>query len=125
MTDFNELLGKTLTDIEIEDDTITFTTNEGERYRQLHSQDCCEDVYIEDFCGDKEDLIGSPILLAEEVTYDDETPEGVKLPHVDDTYTWTFYKLSTIKGSVTIRWFGTSNGYYSQSVSFYKLQGGQ
>jgi hypothetical protein len=72
-----------------------------------------------DIVGDLEDLIGYPILLAEEVTNDsDVNPPGVEIPEYQDSFTWTFYKLATIKGSVTISWYGQSNGYYNESVSF-------
>jgi hypothetical protein len=119
-TKFEELLGKTIIDIsgaEIGSEDIVIKTADGSTYRMFHLQDCCESVEINDICGDVNDLIGSPILLAEEVN-NDETPEGIEQP--SESYTWTFYKLSTIKGSVTIRWLGQSNGYYSESVSFYK-----
>lgn len=67
---FSELVGKTLVTAEVNQnrDEITFVTTEGERYKLLHFPDCCESVYIEDIDGDMEDLIGSPILVAEEVS---------------------------------------------------------
>jgi len=69
-----------------------------------------------------DDLIGSPITLAEEVIHEQDVhPNGVKIPEYQDSFTWTFYKLSTIKGYVTIRWYGNSNGYYSESVSWEKI----
>lgn len=75
-----------------------------------------------DVAGDVEDLIGNPLLLAEEVTHINETPEeaeGIAEPY--ESFTWTFYKLSTIKGSVTIRWLGESNGYYGEEVDFHEV----
>lgn len=83
-----------------------------------HDQDCCESVYVEDIIGDLQDLVGSPILMAEEVSNIDEE----KLPKREaESYTWTFYKFATLKGYVTIRWYGESNGYYSESVGFYRI----
>lgn len=59
------------------------------------------------------------MLLAEEVVgKQDENPEGVAVPDDQESFTWTFYKLATIKGYVTISWYGESNGYYNESVSF-------
>lgn len=115
----SELIGKTLASVEnINDVEIVFTTIDGERYRLLHYQDCCENVTVEDVIGDLSDLVGAPILMAEEATNDREHPEGVEPDFCDDSFIWTFYKFATIKGYVTIRWFGTSNGYYSESVDF-------
>lgn len=104
-------------------DEIKFYENGSERFRMYHLQDCCESVSVEDICGDIGDLIGSPIIEAEIV----ENEEGPKVntytssdgrthSYTDESGTWTFYKLGTIKGHVTIRWYGSSNGYYSESV---------
>ena len=117
--EFSSLVGKTPIKVcNRDDEEIVFETAD-ESFKMYHSQDCCEGVYVDDICGDLEDLIGSPILLAEEAEGERPTdrPRGV---YDSDSETWTFYKLSTIKGSVTIRWYGSSNGYYSESVSFVK-----
>lgn len=125
--DVSVLLGKTLVAIEVErtsDDYILFHTSDGEVYRMYHSQDCCESVCIEDICGDLEDLIGEPLIVAEEVNNYHEAytllqPNPEIEGGVDESFTWTYYKFDTKKGGVSIRWFGTSNGYYSESVDFY------
>ena len=123
----SELVGQTLSKIEGKegDEELTFYTVDGKVYKQYHDQDCCEPVYIEDVCGDLADLIGSPILRATEDSNSDEHPEpvdGKELPYSDDSFTWTFYNFTTAKGHVTIRWFGTSNGYYSKSVDFVRVK---
>lgn len=104
---------KGLTPISVYEDRETFviTTKEG-KFIFDHEQDCCEDVYIESIVGDINDLIGNPILFAEESTNQTDDP-----PDYAESFTWTFYKFATIKGYVDIRWFGESNGYYSESVT--------
>lgn len=121
----SELLGKTLTkayrgEHPYEGECITFVTTEGETYRLFHYQGCCESVTIEDINGDLNDLVGSPITQAEEST-SHTNPTDHAAPEYQDSFTWTFYKLATKKGYVTIRWYGESNGYYSESVDFEKV----
>lgn len=116
----NVLLGKTIVKIDRGTEELGFTTSDGEIYRMYHEQDCCEGVSIDDINGDLNDLLNSPILMAEEVI-SNENPSDYKPDMYQDSFTWTFYKLATIKGYVTIRWYGESNGYYSESVSFVKV----
>ena len=116
------LEGKTLTKINnINNEQLIFECSDGTKYRMYHSQDCCENVLIEDICGNLENLIGNTILKASEDTNCESNPDGIKKEN-QDSFTWTFYNLSTIKGDVTIRWYGESNGYYSESVDWEKIK---
>lgn len=125
MSDVSELIGKTLTKIEgIDDqysDEIIFHCDDGTQYKMYHPQDCCESVSVEEVIGDCNDLIGTPIVVAEKVSYCNEAPPGEEMPEYAEDIEWTFYKFRTIKGDVTIRWLGESNGYYSTSVYFERI----
>ena len=117
--DFSELLGETLVEIsglEVGSEDVRFKTASGKQYVMHHYDECCETVSVEDISGEAGDLIGSPLVQAEEAS-SGENPPGVT-PKYQDSFTWTFYKLGTAKGFVTIRWYGESNGYYSEDVDF-------
>ncbi len=116
----SELIGKTLVEIKISEgkDEMIFICDDGAKYRMFHHQDCCETVELDDINGDLEDLIGESIVLAEESTNSDE-PKDSRLV---ESSTWTFYKIATVKGYVDIKWYGESNGYYSEEVDFEKIE---
>lgn len=118
---FSELKGKTLTKIEgmeVDCSLVKFSCSDGSEYLMYHDQDCCESVGINDVEGDVSDIIGLPVVIAEEVSSEDyPAPSGDYV----ESYTWTFYRISTQKGMVVLRWLGESNGYYSESVSFAKI----
>jgi len=118
MLDFNVLEGKILEKCWNDGDEVHFVVSDDESYKLYHEQDCCESVYVESVDGDLDDLIGTPILMAEEATNCNDH-DGQEPPEFsDESFTWTFYKLATVRGYVTIRFYGSSNGYYSESVYF-------
>lgn len=123
------LVGKIFTSVWLDkgdcanDSCVYFMRDKGEAsYMLVHVQECCEEVWLEDVCGDLQDLANSPILRAE------ASSEMSKEATVEDYYgdmqkpLWTFYKIETIKGGVTIRFCGASNGYYSEDAALYTLK---
>lgn len=71
---------------------------------------------IEDVVGDWNDLIGSTLIMAEESTNCDNPKRDY-----EESHTWTFYRFATVRGYVTLRWYGSSNGYYSERVDLTQL----
>lgn len=134
-TEIKNLIGKVLIEIQRTHNEIIFFCSDNTVYKMYHEQDCCESVYIDDLVGDLDDLINNPILVAEENSSNEPTVEQIaekekeKLEQGDgyydysnDSFTWTFYKFATIKGYVDIRWYGGSNGYYSENVDFVEMK---
>lgn len=123
--EIHQLLGKTvikITGMEKGSDHIIFLCSDDTVFEMFHDQECCESVSIEDVIGDVEDLIGSEILKADELTNSEVHPEGYSPEYTPESFTWTFYNIATRNGHVTLRWLGESNGYYSESVTFKKTQ---
>jgi hypothetical protein len=118
--DFNTLQGLVLENILIDrsGDEVLYFVTDGGIFKMYHEQDCCESVGIEDVVGDLRDLVGEKILTAEE-----SSNAGTDEESGGESSTWTFYRLGTSKGDVVIRWFGQSNGYYSEGVSVYRHEG--
>ena len=110
--EFETLKGKTLINIECKGDSeIQFTDSENNIYHMYHEQECCEEVYIKDIYGNLSHLLDSPIIMAECIVNECNGYEW-------GTETWALYKLATVKGYVTISWYGKSNGYYFETVDF-------
>lgn len=107
------ILGKTFTEIiGLQQDSyeVIFKVSGREYFKMHHYQDCCESVSVEDVVGNIDSLLNTPILGYEEKSFNDE--------NALESATFTFYTIRTIKGYVDIRWYGESNGYYSEEVDF-------
>jgi hypothetical protein len=123
-TKFSDLIGKKVVEIlgdHVGSEKLTFVLEDGTKYAMEYFGDCCASCSIEDICGDTKDLIGTIVRAEEQSSLDkfDELEEAKRVETYPDSYTWTFYIVGTNKGTVTIRWYGSSNGYYSESPRFY------
>lgn len=117
------LIGLTLSAVDHDSETVTFTTNDDRQFRLYHDQNCCESVTVESIKGEVAHLIGSPITAAQEVIASERPADlPTNTDEWRDSETWTTFTLATELGQVVIRWCGSSNGYYSESVSFCEVK---
>jgi len=115
----NFIVGETFSYVEgkVGGAVLRFHPNSNTQFELFHDPDCCESIRIEEIIGDLKDLELSPIIEAEEVS-SEGAPEPKELDEdKSGSYTWTFYRFATAKGTVVVRWLGLSNGCYSEKVS--------
>ena len=116
----DHLMGKTIADIQglkKDSDYVRISFTDGSYLSMYHDQDCCESVTLEDFDNDAQSLIGGDIIRIEECISNASDEEFNPLNDYDYSYTWTFYTIFTSKGTMKLRWYGTSNGWYSEDVT--------
>lgn len=121
-----EMVGQTIVEIngmKEGSERVTLISKEGNKLVLWYEHDCCASCDIAQVDGDPLDLLGLPLLMAEEVTgesvgqNEDLNADGEPHGEWHDSHTWTFYKFATVAGYVTLRWYGSSNGYYSETTS--------
>lgn len=118
ISDLKGLTIESVTGLEKDSEEVIFKFSDGNAVKMWHCQDCCESVAVYEIDGDLEDLIGGLIIdFREDIKVDEDAPGR----SWDESWTWTFYNITTSKGSVNIRWLGESNGYYSESVSITRI----
>ena len=100
---------------------IYFYCKNGNIVKFFHNQDCCEYVRLADADGLKNGVdifTDCNWCVIDEVIKYDTDKDTKPICEYDHSYTWTFYKFKTNKGYDTMRWYGESNGYYSENVDF-------
>jgi hypothetical protein len=125
-TSFDVLVGKTIKSVkglQNGSEEVRFELDNGDTLVMRYEPDCCASCCVDDFSGDVADIIGTPIVVAEDRSQDGSDKVG---PHgfKEDSATWTFYTIRTHKGTLDIKWFGSSNGYYSESTTLYLIPAG-
>lgn len=113
VTIIDSILGKTAKSIEgfAEGSTCAVVHFvDGSKWLMRHEADCCETVDVASIDGDPDWLVGKPLIVAEIVDNVDQPPAESWA----ESYTWTFVKLGTNAGVITVRWYGSSNGFYCE-----------
>jgi len=106
--------GKTVLHVDglrVDSECVVFFLSDGSILQIAYHHDCCASCSILDMDCEDSDFINQKILSLEIVESEDPPPGD----YTPDSYTWSFVKFSTTKGHFTMRWYGESNGYYSES----------
>jgi hypothetical protein len=108
-------LGQEIVDIFVNHDKseILLVNKWGGQCKLFHDYCCCEHFEFLDLDVDElyQTLYHKPITQVELVTKEkDDTKDDPQY----GSGTWSYFKLSTNNGTVTLRGYGSSNGFYSE-----------
>lgn len=124
LVNFNTLEGLTITKIDglkEYSEEVIFHTKEKRTFKLFHNYDCCENVLLADICGTT--ALTGKVLSATMKNNIGKQNVKTDLSAFDDcSTTWTFYDIQTNKGFLTLRWFGNSNGCYSEEACFIEFK---
>ena len=106
---FEDMLGKTMKLVVVDEDeeTVVLMAVDGEKYRFF--EDIHSGVRMDGVSGDLSNLVGSPLLVADERV----ESSSVRIQGLHEEWefrTWTFHEFATAKGSVTVRWSSHTDG---------------
>ena len=112
MSALKEMTGNTFTSITIENESLTFNTENGKQYKMYQDSIRMQYADMEFRDGEFNDLIGNPILKAQSWSTQIDA-EGS-----DDSDRLRDFEFETIKGIFTIRWVGFSGEDSSEDIRF-------
>jgi hypothetical protein len=128
MAEFSVLIGKTISSITAGEDsdgndTLTFVCSDSTQYLMSHSQENGEEFEY-NLGGSISDATDSEVLTARRVEYPQCTvPPGESSDDDVEFFTWTIFKLYTVKGTCDIKWLGTSTSAFTNRIDFEEIEG--
>jgi hypothetical protein len=108
----SDIIGKTVVNVVQTEDKILMIFSDGDVGKFYHESEYGESVHINDVSGDWSDLIGNPLLEADEQINDRVKvidPGGYNDGGIGIQ---TFYTFRGIGGSVNVKWYGETSGRY-------------
>lgn len=106
----DNMVGRVVKYVDIDKEEMKITCEDNSVFTFYHEQDCCEHVYIADTVGEPMSLKGWKLLLVDMEATRESSCDG------DESKTTTVVKFVTDENTVSVKWIGESNGYYSESV---------
>jgi hypothetical protein len=114
----DELNGLLVKHIDCDDEQLIIEVEDGRRFSFCHEQDCCESVSVYSVDGNLKELQGKKLVR---IDCDNVDPDDYVLGEHVDSYTFTNVRFITDEQTSLVRWFGESNGYYGEGISFSEL----
>jgi hypothetical protein len=110
------LIGKTITAVYFADDKQAIRFDVAGREEPIIARcagDCCSHTWVENI-ENSEAIVGSPVLLAEDIAMPDLGNGGDGY----DVIQYYGFKIETTKGTCIIDYRNSSNGYYGGNLSW-------